>query len=90
MVLNRVSSVPQGTVGHVWEVCGRHEWGAPGIKWVGIRDAVSHSTTPRTNLHREHCCPNVSSAEPEKPWCRSTVRSWGSHLGEKEPQQAEQ
>ena len=53
--------LPPGTVGDTWDICGRHDWRAPGIAWVGPGTPLSpHSAQ---DVLRERSKPNVSSAE---------------------------
>ena len=43
------------------DICGCHEWGDPGIEWVGAREAAPHPTEP-TTVPQRMSRPHVSSA----------------------------
>jgi hypothetical protein len=55
--------VPPGDLGPYLGTCGHHNWGAPGMEWVGARDAAQHPV-PRTPPQRTNW-PSVHRAEGE-------------------------
>lgn len=48
---------PQGTWAMSGNVCGCHDWGAPGVDGVGVKDAAPHPPVPRMASYREWSSP---------------------------------
>ena len=55
------------------DICGCHDRGAPGIEWVGARDAAPHPTEARTAPHREQPGLSVHSVEGAGGPCPSAL-----------------
>ncbi|XP_044898017.1 translation initiation factor IF-2-like [Felis catus] len=65
------------TVGDTWDICGRHDWRAPGIAWVGPGTPLSpHSAQ---DVLRERSKPNVSRTT-QGPGGGAEPRGNGGHL----------
>lgn len=44
-------------------ICSCHDWGTPGVEWVGERHAVQYPTVPKLAPHKERLVPDDSSTE---------------------------
>ena len=68
--------LPQWTWVMSGDICGCHDWGAPGVKGVGAKEVAPHPTAPKTAPpHTENdLVPKVSRVKRpshnSSPFCR--------------------